>query len=118
MPNFGIGGTCIGDQGNQITEVTCITHCRADTLVGQKPTDDKEFDTEIAQDIVNVGRNKYARRGLREDDFVIQWFDLIKNLSIPGTFGHVKARYFIIQAAVPPVFGQAFNYGIHDLDAF
>jgi hypothetical protein len=66
MPIFGIGGTCIGDQGNQVAEVTCIAHRKADTLIGKKPAYNKEIDTKVAQNIMNVGRNKDARRGLRE----------------------------------------------------
>ena len=66
MPIFGIGSTCIGDQGNQVAEVTCIAYRGADTLIGKKPAYNKEIDTKVAQNIMNVGRKKDARGGLRE----------------------------------------------------
>ena len=79
VPLLGKGGTGIGGQGNQITQVTGVTHRGTDALIRQQAADNQIFDTEIAQYIVNVGGDENARRRLLKHDFITDWFDHVKN---------------------------------------
>ena len=55
MPLLGMRGAGIGDQGYEIPQVAGVSHRRANALVCQQAADNEKVDTEIAQDIVNVG---------------------------------------------------------------
>ena len=55
VPLLGMGGTGIGDQRNQITQIAGVPNRRADALICQQATGNQKVDTEIAQNIVNVG---------------------------------------------------------------
>ena len=83
MPLRGVSCTGIGDQRHQVAEITCITHRRTDALISEQPADDQKVNTEVAQNIVNVGRNEDTRRGLRKYDFIFYGSDFTEDLSIP-----------------------------------
>ena len=52
---LGMRSACIRNQRYQITQITCVAHGGANTLVRQQATDNQIFDAKVAQNIMDIG---------------------------------------------------------------
>src|SRR5215813_8876485 len=62
-----VGGAGVGDERNQITEITGVAYRALDTLVGHHTRHDQRAHPEIAQYIIDIGRDEDAARSLAKD---------------------------------------------------
>ncbi len=60
VPLMGVCGAGIGDQGDQIAEITGITYRGADALISEHAADHKVSYPKIPENIMDVGGNKNA----------------------------------------------------------
>ena len=110
-------GAGVGGHRHQVPEIAGIAHRRVDALIGQHAGDDQRPHAEIAQHVVDVGRDEHGRRRLRQHDLVVDRRDRVQHLRIPRTARHEQPADLVVEAQIAPVARQRLDHRVHHLDA-
>src|SRR5205085_7248505 len=100
VPRSAVGCAGIGRDRDEITEIAGVAHRRVYALVGQDAGDDQGAYAEVAQHVVDIGRDEHRGRGLRDHDLVLCRADLVQYPGVPGAFWDIDAADLIVEAAV------------------
>src|SRR5579871_6947683 len=84
--------TRIGRDRHEVAQVARVAHRRVDALVRETAGDDQVAHAQVAQHVIDVGRDEYGGGGFREHDLVGSWLDLREHLGIVRAARHVEAR--------------------------
>ena len=80
-----VGGAGIRHEGNEIVEIARVADCALDARVRHYPGDDQQSYAEIAQYVIDIGRDEDAARRLSEDHLVVGRSDFVDHLGILGS---------------------------------
>ena len=107
----------IGGHGHEVPQVAGIAHRRVDALVGEHARDDQGPRAEIAQHVVEVGRDEHRRGGLGKHHFIAGGREFVDHVRVRGALRHVESRDLVIERPVAAVRGEALDDGVEHLDA-
>src|SRR6056297_31808 len=111
---IGQAGVC--DLRDQITEVTGVADRAFDALIGNQPAHHHLFDAQVTQHVIDMRGHEDRGGRFGKHDLVVTRGALVDHLAVPRSLGHVEPGDLVIEAAVTPVLGQAFDGGIKHLD--
>ena len=80
-----VGGAGIRHEGNEIVEIARVADCALDARVRHYPGDDQRSYAEIAQYVIDIGRDEDTARRLSEDHLVVGRSDFVDHLGILGS---------------------------------
>src|SRR5260370_6889377 len=106
MPYRAVGGAGIGDEGDEIAEIATVAHRALDALVGDDARYHQMARAEVAQHVIDVGRDEDIRGGLGNDHFIWPGGEGVDHLAVPTVRTHVEAGDLVVEAAVPALAAQ------------